>query len=74
MPRHKLIKKTDRIIEHHTKERLVKYKCGGAPGLDKCEGIWKDPSGDGHGGLNGGAWVSCSVCGGSGEFYSWERC
>jgi hypothetical protein len=54
---------------------LVRAKCEGTPFQDKCEGRWKDPSGDGHGGLNGGAWVTCSVCGGYGirDFWVWSK-
>lgn len=31
-----------------------------------CVGRYRDPGADGHGGLNGGGWQSCDVCGGDG--------
>lgn len=34
-----------------------------------CEGRcrWHDPAGDGHGGLNGGRWNTCTTCNGTGR-------
>lgn len=54
--------------------RRAKVKCDGVPGYSGgCCGTYRDPSADGHGGLNGGGWVSCSNCQGRGHNILWVK-
>lgn len=56
-----------RLRNERSPYEWIRVDCDGPWYSDHCWGVYRDPSGDGHGGLNGGSLKTCPECQGHGK-------